>query len=212
MFFFNWISLNANMNAIYHQYVAPLVPFVLFASMLGTKRLLQWLERRLGKLCWTLVVIGLLTCDLAAFWWDNPFTKPVLPPFAPVYALEPKPNLDEFKEASRLVPADAPLETMMTWAPHFSQRRYIYVMDWISPNLLPSEGRAEYILLDLRDRRWRADPGWRALQALEQGYGVRYFDNDVLLLEADVPVTEGERTRIQDYVDAISADDVTSLE
>lgn len=208
-FVYNWLSSLLLQSTLYYQYMALIVPAVLFAGILAVKRLLGWLETRVGKLTWPLIAATLLACSLVAFALENPFSKPLRRPLPPVYTWETKPNVAEFREASALIPPDASLEAIMAYAPHFSQRQQIYVTEWIVPHLLPPGGKMDYIFLDLRDYRW-SNTGKRALDALDQGYGVRYFQNGVLLLEAAHPASAEDRVQVERYVAAVTSGQVSS--
>lgn len=210
----NWLASNLSQSSIYFHYMALTIPFLLCAAIRGAQRLLGWATPRLGRrfAAWPLLAALLLTCSLAAFAWDNPFIKPLRRPFWPVYDWERKPNTVEFAAASVLIPADASLETSMAYVPHFSQRRYVYISEFIMPDLLPPEGTVQYILLDLRDLRWRTGPGLRALQALDQGYGILYFQNGVILLERGRPEDATDRQRVQSYVDAVANGQISSYD
>ena len=205
-FLYNLISSSPSQNSIYFQYVSPLVPFVITSAICGfgvlrrNETRIAFALRRLvpahrSPTSYSVAFLPVLALFcLAALSLDCPFTKAITVPYWEVYALERRPNEAAFREATRLIPADASVDTIMPFGPHLSHRRDLRLV-W--PGGFMGLNGQEFVLVDLDDYRWCQSDELSARlfllrvisEAIERrGYGVRYFEGGVLLLQ------EGLRT------------------
>ena len=188
---YNMLSETPSQSSIYFQYLAPVVPFIIVAAIQGASRIQSWLTQDRAR--WVLTAwIGLGL--LLAWIWDNPFTKVIEAPYFPVYGLQPVSDKDAFKQAQSFLPPDAPVATMMAYAPHLSLRRELHLFY----DRLKLQKRAfgfpqtEYLLLNLADLRWGVNARffYSAIETAigQYGYEAVYADQDVVLLhQTDEP-------------------------
>jgi len=176
---------HASMNSIYFQYLAPVVPLLWWAAVRGAvfwEGLLARLKAD-GRLSW-LGPAGLLGCVGLAFCLENPVFKMVDDPCWRVQAFPRRPNVEEFRQAVELIgPADSVAATL-AFAPHLARRSELGVIGFPGPVTRP-----EFIIVDLSDFRWLGQTSAYAefLARIIQSpqYGVRYWANDVVLLQRD---------------------------
>ncbi len=183
---YNMLSETPSQSSIYFQYLAPVVPFVFIAAIQGARRLQDWFSPPRAR--W--IVTGLVTLGLLLAWiWDNPFTKIIDAPYFPVYGLQPVVDRNAFAAAQAHLPPDAPVATMMAYAPHLALRPELHLFY----DRLQLEERSfgfpqtEYLLLNLTDLRWGVNARfyYSAIETAigQYGYEAIYADQDVVLLQ-----------------------------
>jgi len=205
---YNMLSETPSQSSIYFQYLAPVVPFIFIAAIQGAKRVQQWFAPDRAR--WILMAwIGLGL--LLAWIWDNPFTKTIDDPYFPVYGIQPVTDKDAFAQAQALLPPDAPVATMMAYAPHLALRPELHLFyDRLKLEERPyGFPQTEYLLLNLSDYRWGVNARF-FLSAIETaigqyGYEALYASEDVVLLhQADEsqPHTGAVLGRVIDLLDS----------
>jgi hypothetical protein len=148
---------------------------------------------------------------LLAWVWDNPFTQRIDEPFFPVYGLQRVGDKAAFDEARGLLPAGAPLATMMAYAPHLALRPDLHLFYDRSkleerPYGFP---QSDYLLLNLSDLRWGVNARF-FYSAIETsigrfGYEALYARDDVVLLhrtEETSPLTGAVLGRVIDLLES----------
>ena len=192
-------------TTVYYQYFSVILPFFFVAAIVGLKRLLAsgiWLKitsrsdqnRSQIYLGSTLILLSLITISL-----ENPFTKEVFPPFWQMSTYRPGPGLEEFHQASALIPPDAPLFTTMGFSPHFAQREDLAIL-----GVHKDKVRQDYVLLNLKDWRWLLDKEHSTAQMKDTitnpEYGVLYYRNGVLVLKRGVPGKIDKKIPLEDLL------------
>ncbi len=125
---------------------------------------------------------------ILAWVWDNPFTRTIEAPYFPVYGLEQVTDRDAFDQAKALLPPNAPVATMMAYAPHLALRPELHLFyDRVKLMERPfGFPQTEYLLLNLTDMRWgiKARFFYSAIETAigRYGYEALYANNDVILL------------------------------
>jgi uncharacterized membrane protein len=216
-------------STIYYQYTAPMIPVVFWAAIVGFRRAEGGLRRLLrrtrasGVLRGVLLLLVLLG-TASALVWDFPLWKPVQGPG--LYAVgrpEPRANDAAFYEAAALIPPDATLATDNHLGPHLAHRRAFYFFPYFEA------WRADYILVDLQDDPSRADVRGQTLERLLgcsamdpaqrfsglardycgvqpndfvwYAYGVRYWQDGILLLQRGWPVNPVLHMQVRDALE-----------
>lgn len=205
---YNLLSETPSQSSIYFQYLAPAVAFIFIAAIQGAARV----QRRLRPRQATAVIVACLAVGTAVAWTlDNPFTQVIDAPYFPVYALEPVSDADAFREAAALLPPEAPVATMMAYAPHLALRPELHLFyDRLKLEQRPfGFPQSDYLLLNLTDLRWGVNARF-FYHAIETaigrfGYEALYFHNDVVLLAptaAPQPATGALLQRVIDLLEA----------
>lgn len=194
-------------STIYYQYTAPMIPFLFLGGIRGFAWAVSRARRGKGFL-----VLLLLAGTAAALVWDFPWWKPVEGPgLYPVGRPDCPENLGAFREAAALVPADAAVAADNHLGPHFAHRERFYLFPY------GESWHADFVLVDLTradpDERpyretlrtllvypfYRHRGGPERILLLDGPYpveevsspwgsfGVRYFDQGILLLERGYP-------------------------
>ncbi|MDJ0754323.1 MAG: DUF2079 domain-containing protein [Ardenticatenaceae bacterium] len=207
---YNLLSDVPSQSSIYFQYISPLIPFLFIATVEGIAKLQRWLpfspsRSRLLVGVWLLLAVGI------SWALENPFTTPINDPFYPVYGLERLSDRAAFDEAVSLLPADAPVSTMMAYGPHVALRRRYDLFHARSRMEERPYGvaQSEYLLLHLTDLRWGVNAR-TYYAAIEKAIGLFnyeaiYFGNDVVLLTrtaAPQPATGALLQRVIDLQEA----------
>ncbi len=158
-----------------YQYTAPMIPFLVFAAMYGTKNILGWLQKDIWK---KIFLYFLLFCTICASLCQIivPLRKKPLTPRAAHL---------EIIQAARLIPKNSSLTAGNSLGAHFSQRQFIKKY---SIEETPS---TELVFLDLnRDFAWSEDKesfNESFIRVLNnKNYGVLYFDNAIVLLKKGI--------------------------
>ncbi|MCA9933845.1 MAG: DUF2079 domain-containing protein [Anaerolineales bacterium] len=207
---YNLLSETPSQSSIYFQYAAPFIPFIFYAAIQGTARLQNWLAKHTPRSA-SLLALWLVASMALAWALDNPFTQKINDPFYPVYGLEQLSDAAAFHEAAALVPADAPVATMMNYGTHLALRPELYLFyDRIKLEERPfGFPQVDYLLLHLSDLRWGVNTRlfYRAVEtAVAQfGYEAIFFKHDVVLLtrqESSRPETGAVLQRVQDLLAA----------
>ncbi len=213
---YNLLSDVPSQSSIYFQYMSPLIPFIFLAAILGAASLQKWLNGRISpkaasrQFTWGLIIwLGAFT--LLAWLLDNPFTTRIDAPYYPIYALEQTSSRAAFDKANALLPADAPVATMMGYGTHLSLRPELYLFyDRLKlmerPYAFPP---VEYALLNLTDLRWDVNARifYSAIETAigRLGYEALYFQDDVVLLrqtDEPQPATGAVLQRVIDLAEA----------
>jgi hypothetical protein len=196
-------------GTVYYHYVVPVIPFMIIAAVLG----LDWLTiREGGKKLVSLASpaaaesrrglglgLTLLLLAVSASWiYENPITANTVAASVTVQELvEPEdglassspiplilPNLAAVREGLKLVPDGVALVTTDGYAPHLSHRPEIGLVGRDPSMTVDPE--VEAVFLNLRDLRVRmACEGYRhyLASALDEGFGVTYYRDRVVLVE-----------------------------
>ncbi len=197
---YNLLSETPSQSSIYFQYLAPVVPFIFVAAIQGAGRVQNGLSGDRAR--WILTAwIGL---GIVLAWvWDNPFTRTIEAPYFPVYGLEQVTDKDAFEQAEALLPADAPVATMMAYAPHLALRPELHLFyDRLKLQERPyGFPQTEYLLLNLTDMRWGVNARffYSAIETAigRYGYEALYANNDVILLQQTERPSAADRGRFR---------------
>jgi uncharacterized membrane protein len=217
---YNFASDLPQQKAIYHQYMAPVIPFVLLAGVLGLQRLSSWgrLRGMLFKLHSQsprgLISVGLsiwVGATLVSWTYENPLTSRIPASatgfFRSAQEDEPKRtgtsaplwqiNHLAIVDALKYVPKNTYLLTTSQYLPHLSQRPKIGTISR-APKLDLNSG-VEAIFLNLKDLRQRNCEDYRQnLQlAAGSGFGLTFYHDGVLLIEKN----KGSSERLNTLVD-----------
>jgi hypothetical protein len=183
---YNLLSETPSQSSIYFQYLAPVVPFIFVAAIQGATRVQGWLDK--DKARW--VLSAWIALGVALAWvWDNPFTRTIEAPYFPVYGLQPVVDKNAFEQAQELLPVDAPVATMMAYAPHLALRPELHLFyDRLKLQERPyGFPQTAYLLLNLTDMRWGVNARffYSAIETAigRYGYEALYANNDVILLQ-----------------------------
>lgn len=182
---YNLLSETPSQSSIYFQYLAPVVPFIFIAAIQGAARVQKWLANEWSR--WALIAwIGL---GMTLAWvWDNPFTRTIESPYFPVYSLERVADREAFDQARALLPPDAPVATMMAYAPHLALRPELHLFyDRLRLQERPyGFPQTDYLLLNLTDMRWGVNARffYSAIETAigRYGYEALVAGEDVILL------------------------------
>ncbi|MGC8874535.1 MAG: DUF2079 domain-containing protein [Chloroflexia bacterium] len=169
-------------STIYYQYTAPMIPFLFAGGIRGFARAARRLERQQH-----LLPLLLLLGTAAALAWDFPWWKPIEGPgLYPVGRPERPANLVAFHKAAALVPADAALAADNHLGPHFAHRESFYLFPY------GESWRAQFVLLDLTRADPHERPFWETLHTLliYPFYRHRGGPERTLLLDGSLPVEE----------------------
>jgi uncharacterized membrane protein len=141
------LSNTISQSSIYFHYLAPSIPFLFLASILGVRDLLRdrgiwslllrrlrlsnhgWRGGRIGLWFAALVLLFAIIGNLL----DCPFAKEVAEPYYPVRGLERRDDevYREFLTVSGSIPTTSSLVTMNHLGAHFSHRQQLYMLrDW----------------------------------------------------------------------------------
>lgn len=209
---YNLLSETPSQSSIYFQYLAPTVPFIFIAAIQGAARVRRWLTPRLTTRQATAVLSAWIALGTLLAWaLDNPFTQTIDEPYFPVYALEQLSDGAAFREAVALLPPDAPVATMMGYAPHVALRPELHLFyDRLKLEQRPfGFPQTDYLLLNLTDLRWgvNARMFYHAIEtAIGQfGYEALYFKNDVLLLARGAEPQPATGAALQRVIDLLEA-------
>lgn len=185
---YNLLSAVPSQSSIYFHYMAPFVPFVFIAAILGA----AWLKQRSGPR-FPLMVGALLVLGTGAAWLvDNPFTQVIADPYFRVYGLERLLDPAPFAAARQMLPDEAPVATTMAFAPHLSTRPEVDLFYYKGKReaQVYDYQPTEYLLLHLNDFRWGENP--RVYYAMietavgRDGYEAIYYQDDVALLRQNI--------------------------
>jgi len=206
VFLYNLLSNNPSQSSIYFQYVCPIIPFAFFAAIVGVGRArLRNGRALLARLfpnvelprCLSLALAGpcLLAFTALAQWLDCPLTKRVGVPYHEVYGIERHVDARVCRGAVSLIPDGVSVDATMAFAPHLSHRRDLRLV-W--PLLGWGVVGSDFVVAHLTDARWNqypdpAGPRRFLLRELaeavaKKGYGVRYFEGDVVVLQKGRPL------------------------
>lgn len=195
-------------HSVGYQYPAVLIPWFFLAVVEGLRRL----RRRIGppvrsrpyRMGLAFVVIGTLGTNV-----------PLNPVF--LYAREgvfqPDPCHEQIEEALAHIPAQAGVATINRFGPQLANRCVLVALEYPAPFRLDHVEMADYVLLDLVDCRMVPAQDKRARYAeivtevLEtEWYGVRYWQDRILLLERGAPSQESIGA-VSNYVDRLVEQD-----
>lgn len=205
---YNFISEFPLQRAIYHQYMAPVIPFMSIAGVLGLHWLTTsaWGGRLLGLISpWRIrlgqgIGLGLammLLATLASLTYENPITASTLTPPLTVRQMVQlginagrpfsdsiiQPNDAAIREGLKHIPDDVSLLTTSNYLPHLSHRSQIGRLaraPWST--LRPG---VEAIFLNLKDLRNRSCDEYleNLRSAARSGFGVTFYRDGVLLVQ-----------------------------
>jgi len=205
---YNLLSETISQSSIYFQYLAPVVPFIFIAAIQGASRIQSWLAR--DRAYW--IIIACIGLGMTLAWvWDNPFTRTINAPYFPVYGLERVSDRDAFDQAHALLPPNAPVATMMAYAPHLALRPELHLFyDRLKLQERPyGFPQTEYLLLNLTDMRWGVNTRffYSAIETAigRYGYEALYANNDVVLLhktDEPQPLTGAVLGRVIDLLES----------
>lgn len=224
---YNFLAEWPAKQGIYQHYMAPVIPFILIAAVLGLKRMSasNWAARFLrvdpagsaqrGRLL-GLGVAMMLLATLASWVYQTPIRGRYLWLWrsapravavnekAPLAAVSEKgrtavlpTNNAAIREGLRHVPAGVSLLTTGNYAPHLSQRAQIEMIPFAPVAAFDPEPEA--IFLNLRDQRWWKceDYADNLKAAAKSNFGVVFYGDDVVLLQKD----QGDRKKLRELLD-----------
>ncbi len=183
-------------STIYYQYTAPMIPFLFAAGIQGYRRAERFLSQRLDRggrrfSSREALLLLLLLGTAGALAWDFPWTRPIDGSgLYPVGGLQLPANQESFREALALIPADAAVAADNRSGPQVANRRYFYFFPYWESD------RADWVLLDLQSYPPDDPQVYQRLEELltpggpaapEQRYGVRYWNQGILLLQRGFP-------------------------
>lgn len=138
----NGLSDLPSTTAPQHHYIAAVIPFLVAATILGTRRVPPLRQPQAA----VLVLLLCVAFNVAVGPWPGfPGTRP--PRFHEPIAAD---RVSALQTAGALVPGGAPVSATNRLGSQLSSRRYVY--------LVPELGRAEWVVIDERDS-WIANPG-----------------------------------------------------
>jgi uncharacterized membrane protein len=180
-------------NSIYFQYNAPILPIFFWAGVAGYRRLVT----RSGSA--GVAILFLLTCLVGANLADPAAWKDVDRPYTIVQGTAPRPNVEAFRRAARLIPPDADVLASNHLAAQLAARRQLTVLHLLRPN--PD---ASWIACDLTDTRHlesrREVAGLIRSWVADKGYRVAFLQDGILLLCKDGPAEPGAKERLGAYL------------
>lgn len=205
---YNFLSAQPFQSGIYNQYMAPVIPFIAVAAVLGLHNLRRYtskgrgfarigLEAPASSQAVGLGVSLLLFAILGSWIYENPVTgHPYLSELnkrriAQIDRSTTKssgvsfiqPNDAAIREGLKQVPKDVYLLTGQNYAPHLSHRRQIQIIRPAPVSALAPG--VEAIFLNMKDLRRRScDDYLQNLQAATSaGFGVTFHRDGVILVE-----------------------------
>ncbi len=205
---YNLLSETPSQSSIYFQYLAPAVPFIFIASIMGAHRIKVWFSDRKASV---IITIWLVLGTYLAWAWDNPFTQEINDPYFPVYGLEQLTDAQSLYSALDMLPPEASVATMMAYGPHLALRpEFSLFYDRLQlPDRPHGFAWSDYLLLNLRDLRWGVNARlfYNAIQIAigRFGYEAIFFENDVVLLQRDIDsqsLTGTVLARVQELLEA----------
>jgi uncharacterized membrane protein len=214
---YNFLSEWPPQTTIYNQYMAPVVPFLPIAAVMGLHRLMtsSWGARLLDVIPmnrlqadWKagLGVSMMLVATPTSWIYQNPITGngsllwATVPEIVPLREKTPVPliwsNDAAIREGLRQVPGDVSVFTTTNYAPHLSHRPQIEMIPRAPVSIFDPE--PEVIFLNLRDLRWwSCDDYFENLKAAaSSNFGVIFYRDDVLLLQKD----KGDAGKLKDLL------------
>lgn len=187
---------------IYCHYTAPVIPFIIVASIFGLAAVNRWLVD--GR--WSMVggqnghhnrlsiALPLLMLLLSgwAFWQDNPFTTGG---FLPQWQTPPD-NAALVEQALDAVPADGVLVTTNDYAPHLAQRPGLFIIGVPSQRAAPAA--PDLLFLNLYDQQYILCDQIRAyVETLDvERYGTLFRTGGLIVIGRD----QGDQTQFADFV------------
>lgn len=210
---YNFLSQWPAQTAIYHHYMAPTIPFIVIAGVLGLHELSKnsWAGRlcRLissGRLSDQAIVFGvslMLVATLASWTYANPMRRNVFALSRSVPASRSQdpmilPNHAAVREGLKHVPDEVYLLTTSHYVPHLTHRPQIEM--YPSGRMSTLKPEVEVIFLNLRDLRWwSCDDYLGSLKAARRlGFGITFYREGVLLVQRD----RGDSIKLQDLLDS----------
>jgi uncharacterized membrane protein len=201
---YNFLAEWPPQTAIYHHYMAPLIPFIPIAAVFGLRRLVtnSWaagfqnvmstggprMNQPVG-----LGVSLMLAASLTSWLYQNPVTGNASLSFGGSAQMIPMgkktavpliwSNDRAIREGLKRVPRELALLTTAHYAPHLSHRRWIEMIPRSPVSTLGPE--AEVIFLNLRDlRSWTCEDYFETLRAATLlNFGVIFYRDDVILVQ-----------------------------
>jgi uncharacterized membrane protein len=206
---YNFLSQWPAQNAIYHHYMAPAIPFIVIAGVLGLHGLTKFWGRlsrqiSLGRLSDSAIGLGvslILVATLASWTYANPMRRNIssfrsaLEHGSQVPMILP--NHAAVREGLKHVPGGVYLLTTSHYVPHLSHRPQIEMYPSGRMSKLKSE--VKVIFLNLKDLRWwSCDDYLRSLAAARRsGFGITFSRECVLVLQRD----SGDPIKLQGLLD-----------
>ncbi len=181
--FVNLLSSQKLEYSIHVQYTGVVIPFVYFTAVIGYQKLPQKLKKYKHLFCYALIVLAVAATTLTIVKVLNNHKFPLPANY---------PENTTLIKVIKMVPKDAPIATMMTLAPHFTQRREV----WLFPNI----NDAEYVLFDIAKTQnyWPAsyDDTMNLLKKLlrSKQYGVLDFEETYILLKKGYDASANRKT------------------
>lgn len=143
----NLLSSYFYTHDIEHYYSAPIVPFIYISAIIGSKRILEFLNKKRiefrsipnMQVMQTVIISGIL-CGAGIFfiWKSNTFD---------ISQWKIVPHYDNVKKVIRQIPEDASVSALNVLVPHVAERHEIYVFD-------DNIGKVDYILYDFYMKKY----------------------------------------------------------
>jgi uncharacterized membrane protein len=184
---YNLLSSHYAQRTIMYQYNSATIPFVFISAIYGTEFIFRQLDQiKIGRyfkwgILITLCINTYFTLNLTP--WTDPLNWQRLENESIVY------------EALALIPPTAKVYTTNVYAPHVSEREYLYLHDGekLHPqnvgkiDLAALLAKSDIILLNAQDKRFISDAEFHTvlLQAKALGFHVQFFSHGVILLNHD---------------------------
>ncbi len=147
VFAINLLSSYFYTHDIEHYYSAPIVPFIYISAIIGSRRILDFLDKKItksrttsnNKILQSVLVSGILVCSGMLFLWkSNVFDGgewKIIPHFANI------------KKVIRQIPEDASVSSLNALVPHVAERHEVYVFN-------DNIDKVDYILYDFYMKKY----------------------------------------------------------
>lgn len=194
-FAINLLSSRAEQGSYRFHYLAPIVPFLIWATVLGIRRLAPYL----GRVARALPVL-LIVASLVAGWLMGPLPWWSKLPYGSTYRasnFSPDAHDRLTEEALKLVPTRSTVSTSNQIGSHLSQRMRIL--------LFPQVAGAGYIVLDEQNpsfgEQWHSSDQEATLAALRKDprYRLIYSKDGILIFKArrNIKASQTARSRLR---------------
>jgi uncharacterized membrane protein len=209
---YNFLAEWPSQATIYNHYMAPVIPFMAIASVLGLHRLTKHfrapeilrpisVDRLRSHRMIGLGLSVMAVATLASWNYASPIGRKVLLPSGVSPAKSQvslvMPNDSAIREGLKHVPDDVFLLTTANYAPHLSHRSLIEMIPRAPVSEL--ERGVEVIFVNLRDLRWWSCDDYRQSlrAAVRLGFGVVFYRDGVLSVQKG----KGDFTKLKGLLD-----------
>lgn len=147
VFAINLLSSYFYTHDIEHYYSAPIVPFIYISAIIGSRRILDFLNKKItksrstfnNKILQSALVSGILVCSGVLFLWKSNVFDISEWKIIPHYA--------NIKKVIRQIPEDASVSSLNALVPHVAERHEVYVFN-------DNIDKVDYILYDFYMKKY----------------------------------------------------------